>query len=42
MNGFITESGTTYHVDLENQIIYGGRLKSPTHYFKCVKFFSKL
>lgn len=38
MNGFLTKSGTTYHVDLENQLIYGGRLKSPTHYSKCVNF----
>jgi hypothetical protein len=35
MCGFITSSGSTYYVDTQNQLIQGGKLKSPTYYTHC-------
>lgn len=35
MYGFLTKSGTRYILDVQNQMICGGKLKNPVHYTYC-------
>lgn len=35
MCGFITASGTKYFIDVQSQLISGGKLKNPVHYTYC-------